>query len=285
MITEPGIYDLDDDAYHADPVDPLSASCSILQLIDTKSPLHAMWAHPKLHPSIPEPETKFDFGTAFHTMMMGVGKTVVPVNALDWRTKEAKAWRDDVRAQGKTPVLHADFLLLAAMVEECKSQLQGHDGAKNVFYEAEKSLIWKEDDYFFRIRPDWLSKDTDIILDLKATKTSAAPEAFQRHIFQMFYDFRAAFYARGYQAVTGRPLKEYRFVACEVEPPHALSIFSLTPEAMAFAAKRVDRAVEIWKECLSKSDWPGYSKKVVYVTPPRWAENAQIEREINEAAE
>lgn len=285
MITETGIYDIDETEYHADPCSPMSASCSILQLIDTKSPLHAMWAHPKLHPSVEAKKaSNLDFGSAFHMLMTGKGREIVPVNAPDWRTKEAKQQRDQIRENGGTPILMDDYALAGRMVEEVQTQLTDHEGSKGVVYEPEKTLVWKEGEFFFRIRPDWLAQDANLMLDLKATETSAAPNAFDRHIYRMGYDFRAAFYARGYQAVTGKPLKEYRFIACEVDAPHALSVFSLTPEALAFAGKRVDRAVDIWKTCLSRNEWPGYPNKIVYVSPPKWAENAQIEREILETS-
>jgi hypothetical protein len=98
----------------------------------------------------------------------------------------------------------------------------------------------------------------------------------------MGYDFRAAFYARGYEAVVGRPLKEYRFIACEVDPPHGLGMYALTPEAMDFAAKKVERAIDIWKSCLRSNSWNGYPKKICYVNPPKWAEARQIDRELAE---
>jgi hypothetical protein len=283
MIETPGIYDLTDDEYHADPCDPVSASCSILNLIDTRSPQHAMWQHPKLNPTYqPDNDKKYDLGSAFHVMITGRGRDIVPIDAPDWRTKEARQQRDNMYRMGKIPLLGKNYVLAKKMFQEATIQLENHEGY--VQGEPEKSMFWQENGYWFRIRPDVLATDQDVILDYKATEISVAPESYQRHIYNSGYDLRAAFYARGYEKVMGRPLREYRFVAVEVEPPHALAIFSLTPEAMAFAGKRVERAIGIWKGCLATNIWPAYPRRICYVTPPKWQENAQIEREITETS-
>lgn len=283
MIDEPGIYDISDAEYHADPCIEPSASCSILQLIDKKSALHAMWKHPRLHPSFESEESsKFDIGSAFHTLMMGRGRDLVPVVAKDWRTKDAQTQRDQIRANGQLPILSHKLDELQTMRQEVEIQLGEHEDFAIGGFVAEQTLVWKEGDFFFRIRPDLLAVTECYMQDFKCTETSVDPASFERHIYNMNYDFRAAFYARGFKAVTGKDLKEYKFIGCEQEEPHATAIFALTPAAMDFAAKKVDRAIGIWKDCLSKSEWPGYSKKTYYVSPPSYVEKAQIDREIAE---
>lgn len=284
MIEENGVYDIPEDEYHKDPCLTPSASCSILQTIDERSPLHAMWDHPRYRLQEEENEVKYNFGSAFHRIMTGRGREIEAIDVPDWRGKDARTMRDTAHANGKIPMKLDDYERLLTMCQETNIQLGDHEGW-DCDWEYEKSLIWKVGDHFFRCRPDCMDREKDIMADFKATETSAAPESFERHIFAMGYDFRAAYYSWGYQQLTGRPLKEYRFVACEVDAPHALSVFSLTPEAISFAMKRVERAVDLWKNCSDKNQWPGYTKKICYLNPPKWRENKQIEREILEEGE
>ena len=103
---EPGVYDLDAAAYHADPCPEPSLSSSIGKLIVGRSPLHAKCAHPRLNPDYqPRESGKFDLGSTVHKLILGKGAEVVAIEADDWRTKAAKEARDTARGDGKTPML------------------------------------------------------------------------------------------------------------------------------------------------------------------------------------
>jgi len=70
-ITEPGIYDIPETDYHADPIAEPSLSSSIAKILLARSPRHAWANHPRLNPN-QEPETRreFDFGSAAHAMLL-----------------------------------------------------------------------------------------------------------------------------------------------------------------------------------------------------------------------
>ena len=102
-ITEPGVYDdLDEAAYHADPVPggSLSASGAKLLLPPSCPALYRLPARP------PEGRpAEFDYGTAAHKFVLGTGPEITVIDALDWRTKAAQDARKDARAKGVIPLL------------------------------------------------------------------------------------------------------------------------------------------------------------------------------------
>ena len=81
----PGVYDeLPAEHYHADPA--LSASGMKLML-DPGCP--ALYRYQRDHP--PKPKDTFDFGHAFHRLMLGDGARLRVLDYDNWLTKDAKA--------------------------------------------------------------------------------------------------------------------------------------------------------------------------------------------------
>ena len=91
VITEPGVYDIPEGAYHADPVPGGSLSRSGAKLL-LQSPAKFDWR--RTHGV--KPKRAWDIGTAAHTEVLGTGaEMVVPVDASGvpyeaWTTKDAK---------------------------------------------------------------------------------------------------------------------------------------------------------------------------------------------------
>src|SRR5262245_44641936 len=108
-IEKPGIYfDFPTAAYFADPCPAPSLTQSIAKILLERSPLHAWHAHPRLNPDYkPDDDTKFDIGNVAHKLMIGRGKDIeqLPEKYEDWRTKDAKQWREAAASQGKLAVL------------------------------------------------------------------------------------------------------------------------------------------------------------------------------------
>lgn len=77
---------------------------------------------------------------------------------------------------------------------------------------------------------------------------------------------------------------EFRWVVCEMEPPYAVSVVSLAPDALALADAKVDHALNVWFRCLETDEWPGYPRAVCYAEAPGWMEADWLEKEAREAA-
>ena len=270
---EPGIYsDVAEGDYHADCAAP-SLSASIAKIMCNRSPLHAWERHPRLNPDYrPAEESKFDRGTAAHALLLEGSDRCAVIDADSWRTNAAKDERDAARAEGRVPLLAHEHEEACEMVEAIREQLYGLEVEPPLFTggAAEQTLVWDERGVRCRARLDWLRDDRQTIDDLKTTAGSAHPgEWSRRRMWDMGADIQARFYVRGVRALTGRE-PAFRFVVAETCSPYAISCVSLSPSAVALADAKIDHALELWKRCLERDEWPGYPAEVAYAEPPAW---------------
>jgi len=285
-----GLIGISADAYHADPAEVPSLSASIAAILCTQSPAHARAAHPRLNPDFERVEKPhFDLGTVVHQLLLeGHTDSLVAVDAKDWRTNAAQEERDAAYAAGKTPILAKELPRITAMVDAVNDQLAKHEADPPLFTDgkAEQTIIWEEEGgVVCRARLDWLRDDLGAVDDLKTVGRAggADPYRFSRSLFGIGYDIKAAFYLRGIKAVTGAE-PEFRFVAIETEPPYALSVIGIAPSTRMLGEKKVRRALDLWRTCLDKNDWPAYTRRVAYAELPGWEEERWLERELEEEA-
>lgn len=286
MITDPGFYpDLDEAAYHADPVAPISCSASLLHTLYSRSPLHARMAHPKLNPAREHrkdtPEQAF--GRAAHALLFQSAE-LQEIDAADWKTKAAREQRDAVEAEGKIAVLADDFVLLKNMVHTLRTGLKGHELGE-VFDEgqAETTIVWKDDGCLLRGRLDWWRPKWNLIVDYKTTSRAADPDTWSRNLFSLGSHFQGVLYPDGVQQLTGiRP--RFCYVVQETEPPYAFTVLDLDEAAREFTTSQVSQAFHAWRECLASNKWHGYPTNLCHVGAPVWAVKREETRALAHAA-
>lgn len=285
-ITCAGVYAMEPSVYHADPVEPLSLSRGIAHLLITHSSRHAHYAHPKLGGNGGIVPTRvMDDGSVVHSLMLGRPQDIGVVDAVygekhakagepvtDFATKAAQEARDAIRKQERIPVLPHRLKELRDCAASALHQLEGHqDGA--AFFgsgQSEAVVVWREDDLWFRIMVDRLPDDPRAPLyDIKATELSAAPGGWERRL-QKIYAFQDAFYRRGLRALRGVEPEPMRFVVVELDPPHCISVVSAAPSLRVIAEREVERAIQIWRRCLTRDEWPGYAPFTAYVEATNW---------------
>lgn len=285
-----GVYDMDEESYHADPCPEPSLSSSIAKKILAFSPLHAWAAHPRLNPNREDEfADKFDLGSAAHSLVLHDPKKFEVIEAPDYKTKAARDLRDAARAAGKIPLIEKNWLRVHAMAHAARLQLDNHEEASDAFKNGkpEQTIIWKEGDIWCRARLDWLPDAGNIFDDYKSTAASADPDTYARMMFNLGYDMQAAFYCRGIRALKLARDPTFRFIVQEIELPHALSVISLMPAAVELAQHKVERAISLWRSCLLSGTWPGYPNRTCYVDAPIWHEQQYLERDarVNETIE
>lgn len=294
MKLKPGIYrDFDVTAYHADPCPEPSFSQSIGKILIDYSPLHAKVAHPRLTTrELADAEEKYvkaqAIGDAAHALMIGRGKDLA-VGAFDsWRTKEAQLFRTKAIEQGKTPILDEHFNQAHALLRAATVQLEAHE-EKDCFKHGtgEVALIWQEGKIWFRCLVDWLHADLVTADDFKTTAMSVAPHALGMLASNAGWEIQAAMIERGLNALdTGKPKRrKIRFIAQEQDPPNALSVMVMTDPWMIMGRKKLEHAIGIWSNCITRKQWPGYPPYAVTPEYPGWKESQWLNREIHEAAE
>lgn len=277
-VPGPGIYDIPDAEYHADPVPGGSLSfSSSKRLLPPYSP--AQFDYERKHP--PEPTHAFDVGHAAHKMVLGIGPQIVAVDAENWRTNAAKEQREAIRANGGVPLLLEDYHTVIAMADA----LRAHPVAGALFRDAdgiaEASLFWKDDPsgVIRRSRLDWLpnpGRRRTIIADYK-TALSAHPEKFAKAAMDYGYHQQTAWYLDAATALKIADDPAFVYVAQEKTPPYLVSVIELDVMAVRIGRMLNRRAIDLYAHCTKTGRWPGYSEDVELVSLPGWYENKWIE--------
>lgn len=272
IITEPGVYELDDETYHGDPVPGGSLSCSgAKKLLPPSCPAIFDWE--RRNP--PGPKAHFDLGHAAHKLALGVGPEIVVIPGERWDTKDAKAAVAEAREAGQVPVKQDTRDELDAMV----AALKAHPIALDLFSQgqAEASLFFTDGPtgIMRRSRLDWLPDKHDgrmIIPDYK-TAASSDPVKFAKSAGDFGYDMQHAWYA---DAVAALDLAgddaAFVFVVQAKTAPYVVTICQLDVVAVKIGRYRNRRAIETYAECVASGRWPGYSDDVELVSLPPWIE-------------
>jgi hypothetical protein len=275
----PGLHlGIPEDVYHADPCPEPSLSSSIAGAIVSRSPLHAYDAHPRFGRTPREETRAMAAGTLAHALLLGTAREFRVLDFDDYKTKAAKAARDEAREAGAIPVLAEVHAEAVASADAMRAALDGF-GLALTGGQAEVTAVWSErasdgTAVHCRGRFDYYWPDTGIILDLKRSR-SAHPTACQRHLVGYGYDIQRAAYVSALETLRpelgGRvrmifaflePMPSGRVVCTPLEPSGSLC---------TLGARRWKRAVDLWAECLRTGEWPGYVRKVTAVDAPPWA--------------
>jgi hypothetical protein len=260
---------LDEATYHAHPA--LSASGAKL-LLPPSCPALYKWQrdHP-VHRDV------FDFGTAAHTKVLGIGPEFAIINADDWRGKAAREERDASRGEGKTPLLAKDAVTVDAMADALRQHPIAAALLNPDHGTPEVSLFWHDERHGIdrRGRVDWLPDPSDgrlIISDYK-TAASAEPGGFARSAANFGYHQQAAWYM---DAAVALDLAEpggvsFLFIVQEKTAPHLVTVCELDSYSIDHGRRLNDRACEVFAECTATDTWPGYSDDVELIYLPSWA--------------
>lgn len=284
QITEPGVYlDMAAADYFADPCPAPSLTQSVAKILLDRSPLHAYGAHPRLGGEADRAEDYVSaqaIGNAAHKLFLGRGKEIVVIEAPDFRTKEARATRDAVSAEGKVPILAKHYGRAQTMVKRAHEQLEAF-GLAHPVGDTEAVIAWEEDGIWLRSMIDLLSPDRRLVIDYKTSGMSCAPHGIGRMMNDAGWDVQAAMHERGLFAVDpeGAGRRRHLFIAQENEEPYALTVVQISEAVMTMGRKKIAVAMDIWRRCIESDRWPGYPPEIVMPELPSWAETAWLDRE------
>lgn len=276
MITANGRYSIPIEAYHHDPklCDGPSISASGLKVIDACPELY--WATSPLNPKrFPPKETKaFDAGRASHALTLGepeFAKYFIVSPYAEFRTNEAKAWRD---SQTLTILKPDEFETVIAMADAQRA----NPAVMNAFIdgEPEVSLVYKDKEtgVYLKSRPDWLPHNPArrFIVDFKTT-VSIEPRKLSSDAFKFGYHIQAALQVDAVEAVLGIKPIGIGHVVQEKSVPYMADLRLFTPEQIGYGRKIYRRALRTFADCLSSGKWPGYTDGASYFQTPRWVES------------
>lgn len=271
--------------YHAESApqfaDVPHLSASIGKILISKTPYHAWRAHPKLGNAEREEKEVFDIGSAAHDLLLeGTAARICVIDADDWRTKVAKEAREEARSNGLRPILSKHNAALQKMVEAARKFVAGSEVA-GVFDDGkpEQTAIWKAGDVHCKARFDWLTNDSSMILDYKTTDY-ISPEFCTRQVERLGYDFQEAFYRRAVKHTRGVD-PQFVFLFQETSEPYSCLLVACAPSLHEIAAANVQRAINLWGDCLATDTWPGYGGRIHWAEASAW-KMSQYEQSLME---
>ena len=273
---------MDNAAYHAHP----AVSKSHLDLI-ARSPLH-YWAR-YLDPDriTPEPSPQMRLGTALHTHVLELSRwdqeiaVAPPINRLTKAGKEE--WAAFMAASADRTVITADD---AAQVMAMGRAVLGHPAAAMLLGlpgKAETTHMWKDASTGLecKCRPDWLTDDGSIVVDLKTTK-DASPRGFKQSIANFSYQKQAAWYLHGIEQATGRRPDQFIFICVESSAPYACAVYAADVEMIERGHDQAMRDLAKLAVCKAADHWPSYSEQIETISLPGWMTGATGQQQTTE---
>jgi exodeoxyribonuclease VIII len=252
-----------------------AVSKSHLDLV-ARSPLH-YWAR-YVDPTRvePEPTAAMLLGTAVHTHILELdewtARYIAGPEALDRRTKAGKeAWAAfEADAAGRTVISRSDADLVLAM----GCAVRNHPAAAMLLKlpgNAETTHMWIDaaTELQCKCRPDWLTTDGSLIVDLKTTE-DASSAGFRKSIVNFRYHVQAAWYLDGIERATGRRPEQFLFVCVEKKAPHAVAVYAADAEMIDAGAKQARLDLDTLAVCKAADAWPGYSDQIEPISLPAW---------------
>jgi hypothetical protein len=281
-VNGPGVYNLPNAAYHADPVPGGSLSSTGARKLLPPKGCPARFKH--WRDGGPEHKPEFDFGHGAHRELLGDGEELVIVDAASWRTKAAEEAKAAAYAAGATPLLRKEHDTILEMVPAFRA-----DPVAGRLFEPgtgrpEQTLIWRDErtGVMCRALLDWLPYATGSRFILRDYKTgrSAAPDKLGRAIADYGYHTQLAFHLMGAQALGLADEDAQALLAVqEKTPPYLVTVVQLDPTAMRMGAIRCRQALDLYAECVAADRWPGYSDEVVWAELPPW-ETRELKGEV-----
>jgi len=261
---------MDNATYHAHP----AVSKSHLDQI-ARSPLHywARYLDPKRE--VPEPTPAMRLGTAVHTLTLEADtweQRYVVAPQVDRRTKAGKeAWAEFEAEAGERELISAED---RAIVSRMAEAVWAHPAAAMLLHwqgKAETTHMWMDEPSGLqcKCRPDWLTNDGCLIVDLKTTE-DASPQGFRKSIANFRYHVQASWYLDGIKQATGHRPDQFIFVVVEKKPPYCCAVYAADQEMIEIGGQHARRDLMRLAECHKAGRWPGYSEEIEMIGLPAW---------------
>jgi hypothetical protein len=199
----------------------------------------------------------FDFGTAAHALVLGVGAELAVIDAEDWRGKGAREARDAARLNGRTPLLAKDYATVQAMAD----RLSSHTLAMRLLSEGEPEVsayaVDEATGVMRRGRFDWLHPN--LLVDYKSAASANPSDLAGRYgaVRKWGYDQQAAWYTDLARDL-GHPAAAFAFIFQEKAEPYQVTVAYIDDADLWDARAKNRTALERFRDCTESGLWPAY---------------------------
>lgn len=253
MPLEPGLHEkIAPEIYHRDPATSRGDIIDSMKAMAYLQYVKATQAADK--------SKAMDFGSAFHTMMLEpeLFDTRHVVSKFDnFKTNEAKKWRDETIAEGKTIVTENERNRLLGMQMSARQHPAYKAIMKNARREITAVARHEGTGLLLRARFDILPAGNALV-DFKST-IDASPDGFGKQVWNLGYGHQAAHYTDVHNgATTERKKEEFQYFAVENEPPYLCAVYCV-PALLVEYCRKINNA-QYYKiaACQKSGVWPGY---------------------------
>lgn len=259
--------------YHADTTRLSNSMLSILK----RSPKLFYGYYVSKSLSIPESTESMALGSMVHTMLLEPQEfenryAVCP--PCDRRTTVGKKIHADFLATlgPKTELVKHDDMMLAAA---CCEAMHSHADLTEVIEATwDRRIVEQRIDFQvagvdMRCKPDYLSIEAAVVVDVKTTK-DASPIEFAKSIAGYGYHRQAWLYQ---EAVYQKHNIACRFIFAVVctEPPFEVACYELSDAAMAAGGREVFALLDEFRSRSESGDWISeWSRGIVPIELPTW---------------
>jgi exodeoxyribonuclease VIII len=250
-----------------------------------KSPLHywGKYLDPNRKPF--EETPAMALGTAVHTAVLEpdeLQNRYALAPDVDRRTKAGKEEWSAAVAGGRKLLKWEEFDQVNAMA----TSVRNHPAAAFLFSrpgKAETSWMWNDDvtGAECKCRPDWLTNDHRLLVDLKTTKDASLRE-FKRSIANFRYFVQAGWYLHGIEKAGSQRPEQFIFVCVESSAPYACAVYAADAEMIKVGWDTARRDLDKLIECRKTDQWPGYSTQIEPIGLPGWMVPGQQQNTLPE---
>lgn len=218
-----------------------------------------------------ETSKAMELGTLIHYAILEPDRNLESLVAVspyvDYRTKEAREWRDSQRMAGKIIATAEEINTASVCGEIFREDYAQKFQAKT---QNEVAVFGKIGDTEVKGMIDLVPDGLDCLLDLKTTSSIDSLENLQRTIVNRGYHWQAALYLDLWNAACGE--KRTRFVFCfiETDHPHETAWVELSENLIDIGRAGYMNAIAKWQTCVAADTWPKSIEGIAMIETPKY---------------
>lgn len=207
-------------------------------------------------------------GTLAHMMTLEPHRVDAHVAVWDGKVRRGKDWDAFEAENGGRIIAKPDEIIAAQAIADA---VHSHPVSADYLRAGapEVTLRWDIAGRACKGRADWIDQGRDLVVGIK-TGVDIAPRAFGAAVMRYGYDLQWAWYADGYETITGRKPTMVEIVV-ESREPHDVIVYRVPAAVLDRGRSEYQRLLQIVTECERTGVWPGQAAGEVEVELPAWA--------------
>ena len=218
-----------------------------------------------------EATDKMRFGSLVHALCFSpaqVAADYVMAPYDDWRTKEAKEWKQEKEASGVEVVKEAEW----QRAEEMKDAIMESEYIFSLgACDYEVAAFGKIGETIIKGMIDIMPHSGNKLVDLKTTGSIGDEKDLQRQIYNMGYHWQAALYLDLVNGITGQSRTEFEFLFVEDQHPYEMAVVGLSENFIQKGREGYMNAVAKWQDAVSSKKFLPSHPNPLVLDAPAWA--------------